>query len=58
VVSTICIYKYSFNSFIDSDAIKLSKKLNGLPLALAIAKVYLNQAATSFFAYLRLYKEL
>jgi hypothetical protein len=58
VVSTIYIYKYSFNSSINSDAIKLFKKLNGLPLALITARAYLNQAATSFFTYLRLYKEL
>ena len=39
------------------DAIKLAKKLDGLPLALATAGAYLNQAATSFSAYLRLYEE-
>ena len=39
------------------DAIKLVKKLDGLPLALATAGAYLDQAATSFSAYLRLYEE-
>ncbi|PMD18044.1 HET-domain-containing protein [Hyaloscypha hepaticicola] len=39
------------------DAIKLAKKLDGLPLALATAGAYLDQAATSFSAYLRLYEE-
>ncbi|KAF4635064.1 hypothetical protein G7Y89_g3023 [Cudoniella acicularis] len=41
----------------DLDAIKLAKKLDGLPLALATAGAYLDQAATSFSAYLGLYKE-
>src|SRR5580658_3356000 len=40
----------------DPDAIKLAKELDGLPLALATAGAYLNQTATSFSDYLRLYK--
>jgi hypothetical protein len=58
MVSAIYYFKCSSNSSIDLDAIKLAKKLDGLPLALATAGAYLNQAVTSFSAYLRLYKEL
>jgi hypothetical protein len=43
---------------INLDAIKLAKKLDGLPLALATAGAYLDQAATSFSTYLGLYKKL
>jgi tetratricopeptide (TPR) repeat protein len=53
----IHISKYSSNSSVDLDAIKLARKLDGLPLALATAGAYLDQAATSFSAYLRLYEE-
>jgi hypothetical protein len=56
-VGVIYICKCSSNSSVDSDAIKLAKKLDGFPLALATAGAYLNQAATSFSAYLRLYEE-
>ena len=42
---------------LDADAIRLAKELDGLPLALATAGAYLNQAAISFLDYLRLYKE-
>ena len=41
---------------LDPDVIKLAKKLDGLPLALATAGAYLDQAATSFSDYLRPYK--
>ncbi|KAE9372964.1 HET-domain-containing protein [Stipitochalara longipes BDJ] len=40
-----------------SDAIRLAKKLDGLPLALATAGAYLDQASISFSAYLCLYEE-
>jgi hypothetical protein len=36
--------------------VKLAKELDGLPLALATAGAYLDQVATSFADYLRLYK--
>jgi NB-ARC domain len=49
--------KYSSNSSIDLDAIKLAKKLDGLPLALVTAGAYLDQSAISFSAYIRLYEE-
>jgi tetratricopeptide (TPR) repeat protein len=41
---------------LDPDAVRLAKELDGLPLALATSGAYLNQAATSFSDYLRLYK--
>jgi tetratricopeptide (TPR) repeat protein len=41
---------------LDSDAIRLAKELDGLPLALATAGAFLDQAAISFSDYLRLYK--
>jgi hypothetical protein len=58
MVGAVYICKYISNSSADLDAIKLAKKLDGLPLALATAGAYLGQAATSFFTYLRLYEEL
>jgi tetratricopeptide (TPR) repeat protein len=57
MVGTLCISKCSSNSSIDSSAIKLAKKLDGLPLALATAGAYLDQAAISVSAYLRLYEK-
>ena len=41
---------------LDPNAIRLAKELDGLPLALATAGAYLDQAAISFSDYLRLYK--
>src|ERR1700752_2286228 len=41
----------------DPYAVKLTKELDGLPLALATAGAYLDQVAISFSDYLRLYKE-
>jgi hypothetical protein len=41
----------------DPDAVNLAKELDGLPLALATAGAYLDQTASSFSDYLRLYKE-
>src|SRR5882762_8020148 len=41
---------------LDPDAVKLAEELDGLPLALATAGAYLDQAAISFSDYLRLYK--
>ncbi|KAN0077448.1 HET domain containing protein [Elaphomyces granulatus] len=41
----------------DPDAVKLTKELDGLPLALVTAGAYLDQTAISFSDYLRLYKE-
>ncbi|KAL9103273.1 MAG: hypothetical protein Q9163_001675 [Psora crenata] len=40
----------------DPDAAELAKELDGLPLALATAGAYLDQVATSFADYFRLYK--
>ncbi|KAF2434896.1 TPR-like protein [Tothia fuscella] len=40
----------------DPDAAELAKELDGLPLALATAGAYLDQVATSFTEYLRLYR--
>ncbi|KAI2623399.1 hypothetical protein GGS21DRAFT_339699 [Xylaria nigripes] len=45
------------DSINDPDAVNLAKELDGLPLALATAGAYLEQTATSFSSYLRLYKE-
>jgi hypothetical protein len=42
---------------LDPDAIRLAKELDGLPLALATARAYLDQVAISLSDYLRLYKE-
>jgi hypothetical protein len=36
------IYTIALNSIIDPDTIKLTKELDGLPLILAITRVYLN----------------
>jgi hypothetical protein len=41
----------------DPDAIALVKELDGLPLALSTAGVYLEQVTTSFSKYLQHYKE-
>jgi hypothetical protein len=41
---------------LDPNAIRLAKELDGLPLILAIARSYLNQATISFLDYLQLYK--
>jgi len=42
---------------IDSDAIILTKELDGLPLALATTGAYLDQVTVGFSDYLRLYKQ-
>jgi tetratricopeptide (TPR) repeat protein len=42
---------------IDTDASRLVKKLDGLPLALTTAGAYLDQVAISFLDYLRLYED-
>jgi hypothetical protein len=44
-------------SMLDPDAIKLAKELDGLPLALATARTYLDYVAISLLDYLCLYKE-
>ena len=44
------------DAMIDPGAMAVAKELDGLPLALATAGAYLNQVATSFQDYLRLYK--
>jgi tetratricopeptide (TPR) repeat protein len=49
-------YEYSTDLCIDADAVKLAKRLDGFPLALATAGAYLKQAAISFSDYLRLYE--
>jgi hypothetical protein len=51
-------YKYSTNIYVEADTVKLAKRLDGFPLALAIAGAYLKQAAISFSDYLRLYETL
>ena len=51
-----CTVKVSANLYIDADAAKLAKELDGLPLALATAGAYLKEAAVAFSDYLRLYK--
>ncbi len=45
------------NAMLDPDAVKLTKELDGLPLALVTAGAYLDQTAIGFSDYLRLYKE-
>ena len=57
MVGAVCICKCCSNLSIDSDTIKLAKKLDGLPLALVTARAYLDQVATSFSTYLGLYKK-
>lgn len=42
---------------LDPDAVDLVKELDGLPLALATAGVYLEQTSTTFKSYLQLYKD-
>jgi hypothetical protein len=42
---------------LDPDAIMLARELDGLPLTLATARVYLDQVAVSLSDYLRLYKQ-
>lgn len=49
-------YEYSINLYIDADAVKLAERLDGFPLALAIAGAYLKQTAISFSDYLHLYE--
>ncbi|THV53236.1 hypothetical protein BGAL_0056g00340 [Botrytis galanthina] len=44
------------NNKVDPDAIALVKELDGLPLALSTAGVYLEHVTTSFSDYLQLYK--
>jgi hypothetical protein len=56
MVSPFDICEYNSN-LLDPDAVRLAEKLDGLPLALATARAYLDQAAISFSDYLRLYKE-
>ena len=53
-----CTVKVSANLYIDADAAKLAKELDGLPLALATAGAYLKQASIGFLDYLRLYERL
>jgi hypothetical protein len=50
------IVESNADAFSDLDAAELAKELDGLPLALATAGAYLNQVATSFRDYLRLYR--
>ena len=51
-------YEYSTNLYVDADAVKLAKRLDGFPLAPVTAKAYFKQAAISFSDYLRLYETL
>ena len=57
MASLVLRNKYSANLYIDTDAVKLAKRLDGFPLALATAGAYLKQAAISFLDYLRLYEK-
>jgi hypothetical protein len=41
IASLVLRNKYSANLYVDTDAVKLIKRLDGLPLALIIARVYL-----------------
>jgi hypothetical protein len=43
-------------TLLDPNAAELARELDGLPLALATAGAYLDQVATSFAEYLRLYR--
>ena len=57
MVSPILCNKSSTHLYIDTDAVKLTKELDGFPLALATAGAYLNQVVISFSDYLRLYEK-
>jgi tetratricopeptide (TPR) repeat protein len=57
MVSSILCNESSANLYIDADATKLAKKLDGLPLALVTAGAYLKQVSISFSDYLRLYEK-
>ena len=46
---------YVFYYLVDPDAIELARRLDGLPLALAMAGTYLRQVSDSFSEYLRPY---
>jgi len=52
-----CTVKVSANLYADTDAAKLARELDGLPLALATARAYLKEVAVAFSDYLRLYKK-
>ena len=56
MVSSLRFVRPSLTSVLDPDAKILAMELDGLPLALATAGTYLDQAATSCSDYLRLYK--
>ena len=57
MVSPIIRNKSSTNLYVDADAAKLAKELDGFPLTLATAGAYLKQAAIAFSDYLRLYRK-
>ena len=57
MASLVLRNKYNANLYIDTDAVKLAKRLDGFPLALATAGAYLKQAPISFSHYLRLYEK-
>src|SRR3954451_14398670 len=57
MVSFIRIYGCGVDLSPDPDAVAIARELDGLPLALATAGAYLDQVATSFADYLRLYEE-
>jgi hypothetical protein len=48
---------HALRRFLDPDATRLVKRLDGLPLALATAGMYLNQTTDSFSDYLQLYND-
>jgi hypothetical protein len=56
MASLVLRNKYSANLYVDVNAVKLAKRLDGFPLALITAGAYLKQAAISFSDYLRLYE--
>src|SRR5438045_2966481 len=55
-VRSIRIHGYRVDLLADPDAVTIAQELDGLPLALATAGAYLEQSATSFSDYLRLYR--
>ena len=60
MVSPFNIYgcnEMSLTAMVDPAAMELADELDGLPLALATAGAYLEETATTFSDYLRLYRE-
>jgi hypothetical protein len=47
----------SINFYVDVSALKLARVLDGLPLTLVTARVYLKKVTIGFLDYLRLYNK-